>query len=252
MVHWKPGGKRENIGVFGCREDGSSASMVFMFSPAIQDLGKPQWVATIRVLKASGGMAISQLAEALGVSYMAAKQYGEDLTRLGYLVRIRTPRTAVGRPEIFYRVAPKADAMFAGVALEFSMELLESSRMLFGENAPERLIFQYFESLRSAWQRELESKPSQHDRARKLAALREACGVVCSFDPTGGRCPRFIELHHPMARLFEKYPTAISMDTRCIADLLGTRVERVENKVGNTVASVDFFFPEMRATPPNE
>ncbi len=252
MVHWIPGRERENIGVFDCRAGASAVSMTSMFSPAIQDFAKPQWIAAIRALKVSGGMAISQLAEALGVSYMAAKQYGEDLTRLGYLVRIRTPRSAVGRPEIFYRVAPKAESLFPTVAIDFSMELLESSRMLFGETAPERMIFQYFEALRSGWSREMESLASPHDRARKLAILRGTSGIVCSFDPTGGRFPRFIELHHPLTALFQKYPTAVSMDTRCITELLGIRVERVENKAGNTVASVDFYFPDMPVTPLDE
>jgi predicted ArsR family transcriptional regulator len=220
-----------------------------MFKPAIQDLAKPQWLATIKALKIRGGMPISQLAAELGVSYMAAKQYGEDLTKLGYLERIRTPRTAVGRPEIFYRAAPKADTLFPEADFGFSMELLESSRQLFGDNAPDRLIYQHFETLRARWSAELAPFADPVDRVKKLAALRTTAGAVCVFDPASAPCPRWIELHQPLMPLFRKYPRATAMDHRLIGELLDTRVERVECEKGS--AAVEFWFPDLTAADPD-
>lgn len=214
-----------------------------MFSEGIKDLAKPQWISAIRVIKWNGGMPISRLADALGVSYMAAKQYAEDLTKLGYLERIRTPRTAVGRPEIFYRAASKADLLFPSVSMDFSLELLESSRLLFGENAPERLIFQHFESLRSAWSAILLPLPDPMERATKLAELRNLGGAVCSFVREGNACPRLVEIHHPLKALFRKYPTAVAMDTRLITELMEMRVERVEK--GNASSAVEYLLQGM-------
>lgn len=220
--------------------------MGIMFSTAIKDLAKPQWIAALTALKTSGGMPISQLADKLGVSYMAAKQYGEDLTRLGYLDRIRTPRTAVGRPEIFYRAAAKMDSLFPDTGMALSLELLENSRLLFGENAPERLIHQHFESQHSRWSTDLESYPDPHERAQRLATLRSESGAVCFFDPSGEPCARLIEIHHPLTPVFRKYPRAIGMDTRLIHDLLRTRVERIErHERALESATVEFLLPEL-------
>jgi len=251
-VHRNIRWERENIGDFArlydCLKPESRQMMGMMFSTAIQDLAKPQWLAALSALKRSGSMPIAQLAEHLGVSYMAAKQYGEDLTRLGYLERIRTPRTAVGRPEIFYRIAAKADTLFPDIGMALSLELLENSRHLFGENAPERLIYQHFESLRVRWSAEIEPSSDPRERAQKLAALRTASGAMCFFEPSKAPCARLIELHHPLSRLFQKYPRATGMDTRMIEDLLGLRVERVERiKGGKESVMVEFLLPELPA-----
>lgn len=217
-----------------------------MFSTAIHDLAKPQWIAALKALKLSGGMTITQLADELGVSYMAAKQYGEDLTRLGYLERIRTPRTAVGRPEIFYRVAAKADALFPVTAMTFSLELLDYSRQLFGENAPDRLVYQHFETLRANWGAALASCSTPQERAQKIADLRTESGAGCFFDPSGEPCARLIEIHNPLTPLFRKYPRAVGMDVRLLEELLGTRVERIESaKSGKESATVEFLLPEI-------
>jgi predicted ArsR family transcriptional regulator len=234
----------EAPGLYDCRGRGRWGFLVGMFAPAIQDLAKPQWLAAIQTLKMSGGMPITQLAEKLGVSYMAAKQYGEDLTKLGYLERIRTPRTAVGRPEIFYRAAAKADSLFPDLGMAFSMELLENSRLLFGENAPERLIYQHFESLRARWSIELQSLTSPIERVKKLAALRSTTGVVCKFEIGDSPCPRLIELHHPLMALFRKYPRAVIIDTRMIEELLKTRVERIES--GSNQTTIEYLLPDLQ------
>lgn len=217
-----------------------------MFSPVFADLGKPQWIAALQALANTGGMTINELAETLGVSYMAAKQYGEDLSRLGYLERTRKPRTAIGRPEIFYRFADRADALFPDSGMALSLELLENSRLLFGENAPERLMHQHFEALRTSWAEALAPCTSPQVRATWLATLRGHYGAWCWFEPAGESHARLIERHHPLNPVFRQYPRAAAMDTRLIEDLLGTRVERVEIARSTTgPARVEFRFPQI-------
>lgn len=220
-----------------------------MFTSGIQDLAKPQWLAAIKALKTHGSMPISQLAEQLGVSYMAAKKYGEDLARLGYLERIRTPRTAVGRPEIFYRAAAQVDDLLPAVGAGFCLEILDHSRVLFGENAPERLIYQHFETLRERWGADLENIHDPVNRAKKLAALRTASGAVCVFKSPNEHCPRLIEHHNPLTPLFKKYPRAAAIDLRLIDELVGTRVERAQPTKGS--ATVEFLFPDLATPEPN-
>jgi predicted ArsR family transcriptional regulator len=159
----------------------------------------------------------------------------------GYLERWRLPRKEVGRPEIMYRLAPKADALFPQAGIGLSLELLESSRALFGESAPERLLLQYFSRLAERWRPKLARAKSMVEKATLLANLREkeGCFGRCKYDPQRGF--RIEEYHHPLLPVFEVYPTAITLELRMMEELLGSRVQRTEVAGGRAgPARVDY------------
>lgn len=219
------------------------------FAATIEDLAKPQWLAMLKALKSMGEMTTADLARALDVSYMGAKQNAAELTRLGYVKRVRVPRTGVGRPEISYRLASKADALFPDMAMDFLMELLESSRVLFGENAPERMIYQHFETQRLEWAKALENLPGVIERAEKIAALRSRAGAWCHLEQPPNENPRLVEIHTPLAPVFARYPGTATMETRVLEALLGRRTERRElDGDGSRPPRVEFVFS---ADPPN-
>lgn len=212
-----------------------------MFRAGFRDLVKPQWVATIGELKVSGGLPVSELARRIDASYMAVKQYCEDLKDLGYLERSRIPRTEVGRPEIFYRLTVKADVLFPEAGAAFTLDVLESLRPLFGESAPERLLFQYFQHQQEQWQPKLAKAESLEEKATLLMGLREksGCFARCINDPEKGF--RIEEYHHPLHRIFGKYPRAIAMEQRIMEQLLGAKVVRNEIPGGKSgPARVDY------------
>jgi predicted ArsR family transcriptional regulator len=212
-----------------------------MFLPGFRDLVKAPWVSTIEELKLSGGLPVSELSRRLEASYMAVKQYCEDLKELGYLERSRIPRTEVGRPEIFYRLTQKADALFPQAGTGFSLEVLESLKPLFGESAPERVLFQHFQQQQEAWQPKLAKAKSLVEKATLLAGLREKTGCFgrCKYDAEDGF--RIEEYHHPLQRIFDRYPRAIAMELRMIEQLLGAKVTRREIPGGKAgPARVDF------------
>ena len=198
-------------------------------------------MATLEELKLAGELPVSELSRRLDMSYMAVKQYCEALKNLGYLERTRAPRTEVGRPEIFYRLAPKAALLFPQAGVEFSLELLENLRALFGENAPERLIFQYFQQRQERWQSRLAKGKSLVEKATLLAGLLEQDGGFCrcKYDPEKG--VRIQSYHQPLQPEFARYPRAIGMELRLFAALLRTRVSRCEIQAGrHGPARVDF------------
>ena len=199
-----------------------------MFLPGYKDLVKPRWVATLEELKLSGELPVSELSRRLGMSYMAVKQYCEALKNLGYLERSRAPRAEVGRPEIFYQLAAKAALLFPQAGVVFSLELLDDLKALFGESAPERLLFQYFQHRQERWQARLAKAKSVLEKATLLAALREqdGCFCRCKYDPEKG--VRIEEYHQPLQPVFAKYPRALGMELRLLEALLGTRVTRRE------------------------
>lgn len=205
-----------------------------MLLPVFQNLVKPQWRAVLEQLKLSGGLPVSELAGRVGVSYMAAKQHCEELKKAGYLDRSRVPRTVVGRPEIYYSLSAKADALFPQAGADFTLDLLEGLKTLFGENAPDKLFFQHFQKQQEKWLPLLAKARTVGEKAGKLAVLRgkEGCLVRCVEDPESGL--RIEEFHNPLQRVFERYPRAIAMEQRMIEQLLGSRVTRREFPGGRT------------------
>lgn len=218
-----------------------------MFLPIFQDLIRPQWRAVLEELKLSGGLPVSELARRVDASYMAVKQHCEELQKLGYLERSRIPRTAVGRPEIFYSLAAKSDALFPQAGGLLTLDLLQDLKALFGENTPDKLFFQHFQKKYEKWQPIVSTEAEVAARAARLVTLRnkEGCFGRTSKLSDGGCCIE--EFHNPMQRIFEVYPRASAMELRMIEQLLGTRVTRREIPGGRSGQPRVIF--EVSSTP---
>lgn len=199
-----------------------------MFLYGFRELVRPQWVSIVEELKIHGGMPIPELARTMEMSYMGVKQHCEALLALGYLERSRLPRKEVGRPEIMYRLAPKADALFPQAGVAMTLSLLHNMKQLFGATAPEKLLHQYFAELQERWMSRMQRAKSLVEKATVLAGLREkeGCFARCSYDVKQGF--RIEEFHHPLWALFEEYPAAIAMEVRMMELLMGSKIERRE------------------------
>lgn len=199
-----------------------------MMSPVFQNLLKPQWRSVIETLRLHGGMPVTDIARHTNGHYMTVKAHCERLFKAGYLVRSRLPRTEVGRPEIFYSLSAKADALFPQAGAEFTLELLEEIRQMHGENAPDKLLYQYFAKLAARLEKAMESRKTPEARARRLAQLRVEAGHACRFEKEDGQPARLIETHNPLGRILERHPHAVAFEHRMIERLVGTKVVRHE------------------------
>lgn len=222
-----------------------------MFTPAFHDLLKPQWLATLSELKVSGGMAVSDLSRRLDASYMTIKQHCEDLTKLGYLSRSRVPRTEIGRPEIFYCLSEKADDLFPSIPSAFTLEMLDQTRSLFGDTAPEKLLFQYFKNQENQWASRLSKGTTLLYKARLFAKLRGKDGLfmLCIHDAETGTII-LREFHHPLRCLLKSYPRAVAMEQRAMEAALGVRLIRQETVgIGGRPTHIDFLLPTQIKSP---
>lgn len=199
-----------------------------MFLQGFRELVRPQWVTIVEELKIRGGMAIPELARVMEMSYMGVKQHCEALHEMGYLARNRVPRSEAGRPEILYRLGAKADALFPQAGVVLTLSLLHNMKQLYGVNAPEKLLFQYFAELQDKWLSRMQRAKSLVEKATLLSSLREkeGCFARCSYDVKQGF--RIEEYHHPLWALFVEYPAAIAMEVRMMEMLMGSKVERKE------------------------
>lgn len=214
-----------------------------MFSTAFHDLLKPQWLATLTALKEAGGLPVSELSRRLDSSYMTVKQHCEDLTKLEYLKRSRVPRTEIGRPEIFYRLSEKADALFPSIPAEFTLGMLDQIHRMFGENAPDRILFQHFQDQELDWKARVTKGTTLLYRAQLFAKIRSQEGhfTRCIHDAANGSLV-LREFHNPLRKILAKYPRAISMEHRAIESALSCKATReASEESGNVPGHVDFI-----------
>jgi len=189
----------------------------------------------IHHLKYSGGLSVRELAGRLGMSYMGVKRHCLVLERNGYLQSARRPRQPeqVGRPEMLYRLTGKTDRFFPSRTDALSLELLRCARLLYGEAAPEKLLYLSF-------QHKAEAAPARMTAAKDLPArlkvwlrLREEEGYLARAEEDGCGGFRVTEVHSPLLPLYAIHPQLLHrLEETLWSRVLATRVRREESDAG--------------------
>jgi predicted ArsR family transcriptional regulator len=205
-----------------------------MFPKALRDIARPTQAGILAALKKSEGMPVPDLARELGMSYMGVKQHCVTLEKMGYLECWRVPRSevGVGRPEILYRLTPKSDPLFPQAGVELTLDFLTMVREQFGDTAPEKLLFRYFNNRREAWQRKVAAGASLLERCQRFIVLWEKEGAFARVKHQNGEGLRIEEFHNPLAPLYHEYPNARRLEVQLMEQLLGSRVTVEERQIG--------------------
>lgn len=204
-----------------------------MFHQAHRDTMRASYADILASLKRSDGMPVSDLARELGKSYMGIKQHCLKLTEMGYLEEWRIPREkVVGRPEKLYRLTQKCDELFPTAGAEMSLSILSAVKEIYGESAPEKLLFHHFQKLQDRWIPKVTNGKSMVEKATRLADLRDREGWFsrCHYQAETGF--RIEEFHSPLSAIYELYPTAVRMEVKMMEKVLGTRIVRREAPMG--------------------
>jgi predicted ArsR family transcriptional regulator len=203
-----------------------------MFSQALRDIARRSYTEILEALKRSDGMAVSELAKELKMSYMGVKQHCVNLEKKGYLETWRVPRSQVGRPEKLYRLTKQCDELFPEAGTGLTLNFMRGVQQMYGDSAPEKLLMHHFEDLRSRWAPKITGAQALVERVTRLAELRDATGAFsrCRYDAQDGL--RIEEYHNPLAPIFKEYPNALRMETQMMERLLGTKVDRRLVSVG--------------------
>jgi predicted ArsR family transcriptional regulator len=192
----------------------------------ISELGRSQRLRIIHMLKKTQGLAIGELASRLELSYMGVKQHCEGLERQGFLDTRRRPKP-IGRPEIVYRLTPKAASFFPAAANPATIKILQAARQLYGPNAPEKLLIALFREKTKAYAERLK-EGDLRTRAARLAKIREEEGCLSEF--VDGPQPLILEYHSAIMDLIEAFPLVRRLEKEMFEKLLQTQVERHEEK----------------------
>lgn len=196
----------------------------------ILEIGKSQRLVIINKLKRTQGLAVSELAEMLDMSYMGIKQHCLDLEEDGYLDTWRRPKP-VGRPELVYRLTSRAHELFPVACNQMTIELLESAKKLYGQTAPEKLLFTIFQKKAEHYAAKIKGD-TLLEKAGALARLRDQEGCMADLSYTENGEPLCIIEHHcPILDLLRAFPMVAKLEADIFQRLLNAPVQREENSV---------------------
>ncbi|MBK1834279.1 helix-turn-helix transcriptional regulator [Roseibacillus ishigakijimensis] len=218
-----------------------------MFSQAVRDIARPTRVEILEALKKSEGLPISDLARQLGKSYMGVKQHCDELEGQGYLKCWRVPRSqvGVGRPEKLYRLTAAAEPLFPQAGVELTLEFMNAVGEQFGDNAPEKLLFRFFQKRAEEWHPRIAVGKSLVERCTRYVDLWESHGASARIHYQPGEGLRVEEFHNPLSALFAEYPRARAYEVRLMEELLATRVSAEKRQLGKAGERVIYLLTSL-------
>jgi len=176
--------------------------------------------AVAKELKRSDGMAVGELAERLGMSYMGVKAQCLALEKSGHAVS-RSTHCGAGRPHLIYRLSGRGQELFQSGDHRLALSLLREAQALFGPAAAEKLLYLHFQRQAAAYAEKIPPSGTWEEKLAALAELREAEGAMPRIE--GGA---LVESHSPLAAIFEAYPAAAAMEDAMIAKAVGLPIRR--------------------------
>ena len=200
----------------------------------IRELGRTQRLDILTAMRRYGSMTVKELSGGFRMSYMGIKQHCIDLEKDGYLDTWRRP-SAVGRPEMLYRLTAKAEKLFAGETNGLTLGVLEAVQQTYGPAAPTKILFGIFAQQAERYRAKVRGKTLE-ERAGSLAKLRDEEGYMAELerdepgeDGTGATGAwRIVEFYSPVEDLLRRFPIVARLEREMFERLLGCRVQREE------------------------
>jgi predicted ArsR family transcriptional regulator len=152
------------------------------------------------------------------------KQHCDELERRGYVDTWRRPKP-VGRPEMVYRLTPKAQIFFPSATNATTIEILHAANRLYGHAAGEKLLYSVFASKTEDYIRRLRGN-TVLELAEMLVKIRDQEGYMSEL--SSGEPVAIVEYHSPIFDLLESFPLVRRLEREMMERILGVRVEREE------------------------
>jgi predicted ArsR family transcriptional regulator len=148
-------------------------------------------------LKSRGPQTAADVAARLGMTVAGARQHLLKLLD-GGLVESADSREGRGRPKKRWRLTERGHARFPDRHSELTLELLKSTRALFGADGLDRLIAHRERASIADYRRRLGPRRSLRRTLDALAAIRSGEGYMASVQAEGGGTFLLIEDHCPI------------------------------------------------------
>jgi predicted ArsR family transcriptional regulator len=175
----------------------------------------------LRALKRSGPRPVRELAAALGISYMGAKQHCLALEKKG-LLSSRNNHRGAGRPLLVYSLTRKGQAWFEDTDNSIAISVLRHAQNLFGASSAAKLLLLHFQECIQKYKALMPPETSVAQRMGLLAKARDDEGRMAELVPG----VRIIERHNPAAALHKAFPEADALEESLFRNILGAPVRR--------------------------
>jgi len=203
----------------------------------ISEVGRSQRMRIIETLKKTQGLSVNELGERLKLSYMGVKQHCDELERNGYVDTWRRPKP-VGRPEMVYRLTPKAQVFFPRATNATTIEILHAANRLYGHAAGEKLLYSVFALKAEDYMRKLRGN-TVLELAEILVKIRDQEGYMSEL--SSGDPVAIVEYHSPIFDLLDAFPLVRRLEREMMERVLGVRIER-EEEVASGLYRCRFLF----------
>jgi len=184
----------------------------------------------LREIKKSQGLSVTELCQRVGLSYMGIKQHCIGLEREGYLDTWRRPK-GMGRPEKAYRLTDGAKEFFPSRYPQFSLQILDSVKEIYGSLGPEKILHNIYKAETQRYETKLE-KLDGESRFRGLAQLREEDGYMAeySFD-NSSRTHRITEFNSAIQDCLDSFPMIRDYERQMFEKILRAKVRRDDERI---------------------
>jgi DeoR family transcriptional regulator, suf operon transcriptional repressor len=177
----------------------------------------------LSILRKSGPMSVSQMAEFLGVTSIAVRHHLGVLEK-DDLVQGREERHGIGRPRMLYRLSERAMDSTPSKYFMLTNMLLEKIK----EQLPPEMMERFFMDIASGMavdlKKQLEGLPLEK-RLTRLVELLEKEGYVARVEAVGPEQYRLTELTCPYRKISLKHPEVCHLDESFFASALSAKVE---------------------------
>lgn len=182
----------------------------------------------LHLLKTRGPQLASDAGEFLGTTGEAARQQLVKLAA-GGLVQAHSEARGVGRPTQVWHLTAAGHERFPDTHSELTVQLLQTVRETFGEDAIDRLIDVRERQTQALYEREMEGLVDLKARVERLAQLRTREGYMaqCSEQPDGALI--LVENHCPICAAATACQGFCRAELQVFEHVLRAKVERVEH-----------------------
>ncbi len=182
------------------------------------------------LLKSRGPQTASQAGAVLSITMAGAQQNLAKLAVAG-LIEAEERKHGRGRPRRYWRLTDSGHGRFPDRHSDLTLELLQATGAVFGDDGMERLIRHREQSTLAAYRVELKSSRSLKDRVRALAELRAREGYMAEWSETKPGKYLLMENHCPICAAATLCQGFCRSELEIFQDVLGpgARVERTDH-----------------------
>ncbi|WP_282605365.1 metalloregulator ArsR/SmtB family transcription factor [Pelagibius sp. Alg239-R121] len=181
-------------------------------------------------LKRHGLQTAAVLGERLGMTSVGARQHLHKLKQ-NDLVVSEDRRENRGRPKKYWRLTEKGHGRFPDRHADLTLELITSTREVFGAEGLERLIKHREQASLKLYRSRLANCRSLKEKASALVEVRSQEGYMAECHEEDGGSLLFIENHCPICAAAGVCQSLCRSELQIFQNVLGedARVERLEH-----------------------